>query len=671
MRAKSLLEYQTRMKFNTSQYAGGFVFCCSFSLYMLTMAPDVTFTDSGELAAVCTTLGIAHPTGYPLFTIIGYLWTLLPLPLPPIYKLNIFTAILTASAVTVFFKVTVVILNYLFKSSQLELQPGMSKQNKQPSRKKGQTRSHVQKEHFTSDFSAGTRARNYSITLAIISALMYGFSLTVWEQAVAVEVYSLHLLLINLILLFFLEALLQPKKQQKLLLTTAFFLGLGFANHMTTVLVLPALFYLYFKRPAEKFVIDRERLHLLLLLVIPLSVGLLLYIYLPLRSGAMPEFNWGWVSRGWDKFSYHVQGKQYHVWMFSESELWLENLIKFLRSIPAQVTWIGLVPLCYGLYRSFRQSRQLFWFLIFLILSCLTYALNYSIHDITSYFLTAFTALILFSAIGLWHIFQKIPKGLPFCFVLPLLLIGTNFAENDRSDDYLVPEYTRILVNNLQPGAIIISAQWDFWCSAFWYKQRIEGFRPDVVLIEKELLRRTWYPEQLKRWYPQVIEPCNAEIDEYLDELELFESRQKYSARKLQRKFITMLNSFINQNSTHHPIYITLDIMQSEPDIGKNYQKIAAGFTFRLEKNNKIWPASVETMSIELFSSATGNRQNYLVDGINNSAVMSLVNIGRYALFTRQAATAKKAFQMALHLNPEHQMAQEGLRYVNKKTTRP
>jgi hypothetical protein len=41
---------------------GAFVFI----VYLTTLAPSVVKIDSGELAAVQSTLGIAHPTGYPL-----------------------------------------------------------------------------------------------------------------------------------------------------------------------------------------------------------------------------------------------------------------------------------------------------------------------------------------------------------------------------------------------------------------------------------------------------------------------------------------------------------------------------------------------------------------------------------------------------------------------------
>ena len=49
-------------------------------VYALTCAPGLFYTDTGELAAASATLGVAHPTGYPLFTMLSHVWTLLPWP---------------------------------------------------------------------------------------------------------------------------------------------------------------------------------------------------------------------------------------------------------------------------------------------------------------------------------------------------------------------------------------------------------------------------------------------------------------------------------------------------------------------------------------------------------------------------------------------------------------
>ena len=64
-----------------------------FFIYMTTLAPSVLHIDAGELAAVQATLGIAHPTGYPLFTILGYLFLLIPLPFAKIFSANILSSL--------------------------------------------------------------------------------------------------------------------------------------------------------------------------------------------------------------------------------------------------------------------------------------------------------------------------------------------------------------------------------------------------------------------------------------------------------------------------------------------------------------------------------------------------------------------------------------------------
>src|SRR4029077_9150196 len=49
-----------------------------FVAYFLTIAPEMTLEDSGELATGSFYAGIPHPPGYPVWTIFTYFWTLLP-----------------------------------------------------------------------------------------------------------------------------------------------------------------------------------------------------------------------------------------------------------------------------------------------------------------------------------------------------------------------------------------------------------------------------------------------------------------------------------------------------------------------------------------------------------------------------------------------------------------
>ena len=84
-----------------------------FIVYLFTLAPSVVQIDSGELATVQAMLGIAHPTGYPLFTIIGYLFSLIPLPFTKIFQLNLLAALYASAGVSVFVYTSKLILDNL------------------------------------------------------------------------------------------------------------------------------------------------------------------------------------------------------------------------------------------------------------------------------------------------------------------------------------------------------------------------------------------------------------------------------------------------------------------------------------------------------------------------------------------------------------------------------
>ena len=77
----------------------------TFLVYLKTLAPTVSFIDSGELAAVACTLGVAHPTGYPLFTLLGWVFSELPILGEEIVRLNVMAAFFCAAGVLVFFHV--------------------------------------------------------------------------------------------------------------------------------------------------------------------------------------------------------------------------------------------------------------------------------------------------------------------------------------------------------------------------------------------------------------------------------------------------------------------------------------------------------------------------------------------------------------------------------------
>jgi hypothetical protein len=75
------------------------------AVYVLTLAPTVTFWDAGEFIAAARTLGIPHPPGTPLFVLIAHAWGQL-VPLGEwAYRTNLLSALFSATAAGLFFLV--------------------------------------------------------------------------------------------------------------------------------------------------------------------------------------------------------------------------------------------------------------------------------------------------------------------------------------------------------------------------------------------------------------------------------------------------------------------------------------------------------------------------------------------------------------------------------------
>ncbi len=592
-------------------------FVIPFLVYILTIVPGITFTDSGELMGAASTFGVAHPTGYPLFTLLAYLWHFLPLPIDAPLQFNIFAALCTAASASFFFLSAEKLLDYISKKKDLDL-------------------------------------CNNSISAAALSfSLLYAFTATIWHEALAFEVYPLQNLMINLIIFLAMRAVLSDYDIRKYIAVT-FVLGLAFANHMTSILLVPALLFLFFKRPDSKGFKSVASTRSLILIFAPLLFGAAMYLILPIRSSMSPEFDWGGVSRSFDKFWYHVSGKQYQVWMFSGADAFKENLGEFFSKLLPQYAYIGFIPVLLGLWFGKKYSGTLLTFLLLLATTCIFYASNYDIHDIDAYYSLAYTAFALISVFSVPYFIAaaKSKKATYFMLLLPMLLLVFNFSANNRSNEVYVPEYTQNLIDNLEPNAIIISAQWDYWCSAFWYLQKVQGVRKDVVLIEKELLRRTWYLDQLQKWYPEVMSLHKDDFDSFLEQLELFESGENYDPRAIQSRFEKLLTGFVSKHISKRPIYITADILQTEPYLAQAYEKIPQGFALRLEEEHKTYPVSCDNINISKLASSLSDDPDHLELGIKQSAVLQLVYLARYANLQNDTKTAKDAYSKALQIVP-------------------
>src|SRR5437764_10918857 len=71
-------------------------------LYFLTAARDIVVGDTPELITAAVTLGVAHPPGYPLFTMLGHLSSLLPFESIP-FRVNLLSVVCDSVAVGIIY----------------------------------------------------------------------------------------------------------------------------------------------------------------------------------------------------------------------------------------------------------------------------------------------------------------------------------------------------------------------------------------------------------------------------------------------------------------------------------------------------------------------------------------------------------------------------------------
>ncbi len=510
----------------TDYIVGAILTGLSLLIYSFTMSRSIPYIDGGELTTVLWTLGIAHPTGYPLFTLIGYLFVHIPIFPEVALRANFFAALCTALATGTFYFA-------FFKGLQVLRDPANGNS------KNGKSAKHAD----TQEVANGSATLQRMSSAAAV--LVLAFSITFWDQSTSVEVYPLQLLLFGLILLAWLSFHENPGNRSAALAGLA--LGLGFANHMTTVLTLPALLFLFVSARKRRRVSIRTLLYIF-------GGGLaasLLYLYLPIRAAENPLMNWG-DPYNLKRFIWHVTGKQFSTWMFSSFDVFQHQMEIFFTSLPGEFR-ISLVVVLTGIIVSFVSRRRLFWFGLLLIAGDLAYAANYNIHDISSYFLLAYISLAMFAAEGFSYLSERIMRIKPrvalaagLLIIFPAISAAANFDGANESDDYAVEMYTNDILRSLPRNAVVLSYQWDDFVSASIYYQNVDRIRPDITIIDKELLRRSWYTRDVHERDSFLFPKTDPIYAAYQDNLRLFENDLPYDPASIENTYTEFIREIIS-----------------------------------------------------------------------------------------------------------------------------
>lgn len=495
-----------------------------FGVYLMTAARDLGPIDSGELAVVCANLGIAHPTGYPLYTLLGRLAAQGIPAATPIARLGILSALLGAAACLFFFLLCRVILE----------------------------RTRPESDDLSRDL------------LGLGGTWLWAVHPALWSQAVSNEVHALQAALVALVL--WLASAERTRCSMRWKILTAYALGLAFANHMTAIYIVPGIIAGALADPADRSSLRDPRRLLLLAAAILVPFGL--YAYLPIRSMREPLMDWGDPTNV-VRFLRHIGGAQYRVWMFSSSAAFRTNLAGFVREWGSPVGWIPVVAAAAGAGLLARRDRSSFWRFILGLAVGLVWASGYDIHDIEPYYATARICAAGLAVAGAALLLPDRRSGrLRRLVVLAplaaaIVLAGLRWEAQTRRDDRFVRLYAQSLLDRLPPDAILISRHWDMVVSPILYLQQVEHRRTDVTVVDTELLRRSWYFPQLRRTDPRLLAPIEDRVSAFLEDLRLFEERRPYDPRRIEERYRALISGIFTAHRMDRPIFHTPEVEAS------------------------------------------------------------------------------------------------------------
>ncbi len=429
-------------------------------LYLLTLCPTVFWYDSAEYAAAARTLGIPHPPGYPVYTLVGHLFTWLPSS-DPAWPLNLMSAVFGAGAVGLTFTVI----------RQLGARP----------------------------------------LAAACGAASLGSSALFWNQCIIAEVYAPGLFVLMLVLLLVLRGL--AANRGGLLVLAAAVAGIGLGVHLfiaTCGLGLGLLVWSLgdwrsITRPGElRLLLSRQHLgrraKVALACLGATALGSCVYLYLPLRSAMNPLMNFGDPSSP-ERFLWVVTGGNYKGWFLQDYPLG-ERALQVATILYDQLLVVGVALAAAGLVHTARRAPALALGLLLMAAGNLYFFFNYRVHDLEVFFLPAVAILCVLVGLGVdlaWSAIdartaRQLPRRLARVALLafPLSLTAANFGTVDLSGYTAARDYGEELCAQLPRRAVIINfttpPEWKNNAVFSSYFQAALGRRRDVVVVELSAL---------------------------------------------------------------------------------------------------------------------------------------------------------------------------------------
>ncbi len=529
------------------------VFFIAFIVYLKTVSRTVSFWDCGEFIATSYILGVPHPPGAPFYTLLGRIFSMLPIPGEIAFRVNLMSVFVASATVLLIYLCVVRLL-----STWLDPREGVDQ---------------------AAIFGGGA-----------VAALSTAFSFSFWSNATEAEVYGLSMFIT---LLAFWLALCwddahKGRTSDRLLLAIAYLFGLGAGVHLQCLLTVPGILILLFTdlmedRPLGEQILIAVGLILTPFMAILLPIGFTFLIGLAILVALMilrPTWRnpWFWICgvliaglgystyyalvirsglnpvidmnnpETWENFKSFLARQQYgthnifprrgdfldyqlniHIKYFLQQFPYFDVFTgSFRRAVSVygpqayETLKFSVIPLLFGiggaLYHAVKDWKRFAAVFAMFALMGIGLVLYLNMPDPEPrereyIFVGAYTFFGFWIGIGAAGLIAALGRGLVsvpltglaacLALLLPAGILAKNLYFQDRSGSYIAHDYAYNILQSCEPNAILFT-NGDNDTYPLWFLQYVKGIRTDVRVTNLSLIKTPWYIKQLRDIEPKI-----------------------------------------------------------------------------------------------------------------------------------------------------------------------
>jgi hypothetical protein len=447
------------------------IFACSLAVYNSTLTPSLSFKspDGNELATVAYQLGLAHSTGYPLYTWLGKLFTAIPIG-DVAHRVNLMSAALGAGASALLYGILVTLTSRRLPSA------------------------------FT--------------------ALFFAFTLTLWSQTGIAEVYAPNAFTVALTLFLLLRWAKSEGEEERsggrkwlsrsliYFLAFALVFGLSLGTHMSNLGFIPA-FVIFILLVNWRVLVQPLKL---LGGGFFFVLGCAQFLWLPYKAATLVDAP---MARNAPNT---IQGfYNYTLGAFPQMKfafpLWAlpDRIVVYLYLLWQNFGIVGILLGVFGMWEMLYRRSKHFYLLITMYLVHLVFFTQYRVFDLDVFFIPAHLIYAIFMGYGLFRLLEylcsalerlRVPRlavsvALTLLLILPLAVeVRANYEMNDYSDDVAINDFYHNVFQMLPQRSAIIGRGGVFGYDMFYFRY-VYDVRPDVLMPMAESAGRA-SPEMLR-----------------------------------------------------------------------------------------------------------------------------------------------------------------------------